>query len=71
MRLIWKPAIPQIIIVLYLGLVSFFVIDASFISMREHYVKDVIENRFQVIAKAIEVSAEKSISETSPLIRYE
>ena len=69
MKLAWKLAIPQISIVVCLGLVSFFVINASFSSIRQQYVKDVIDNRFQFINNEIEVSAQKAVSETSVFVR--
>jgi len=68
MKLVWKLSIPQICIVICFGLISFIVINSSFGSMREQYVRDVIENRFQFITKEIEVSALKSVSETSVFV---
>ncbi|MCL1805756.1 MAG: response regulator [Clostridiales bacterium] len=68
MKLVWKLAIPQIIIVVCLGLISYFVIDSSFISTREQYVRDVIENRLQFITGEIEASARKSVNETSVFV---
>ncbi|MCL1859468.1 MAG: response regulator [Oscillospiraceae bacterium] len=65
MKLIWKLAIPQICIVVCFGLISFIVINFSFDRMREQYVKDIIENRFQLILKEIDASAKKSVSEAS------
>ena len=40
MKLAWKLAFPQICIVLYLGLISFIVINDSFVTMRERYVEE-------------------------------
>ena len=70
MKLAWKLAIPQICIVLCLGLISFFVINSFFINLREEHVKDVIDNRYNYIINQIEFSSQKSISETSLFIRH-
>ncbi|MCL1848089.1 MAG: response regulator [Clostridiales bacterium] len=69
MKLVWKLAIPKILIVVCLGLVSYFVIDSSFVKIREQYVRDVIENRLQYITKEIETSAERSVKETSVFVQ--
>ena len=69
MKLVWKLAIPQIIIVVCLGLISYFVIDNSFINTREQHVKDVIENRLQYIVNEIEASSQKSVNETSVFVK--
>ena len=64
-KIIQKLAAPQICLVLCLALISFFIINSSFTKMRERYVNDVIESRFQFIEKGMEASAEKCVSETS------
>jgi len=69
MKLLWKLAIPQICIVACLGLISFFIIDSSFIGIREQYVKDVVESRLKFIINEIEASAQKAVSETSVFVR--
>ena len=69
MKLVGKLAIPQIIIVVCLGLISYFVIDSSFVNTREQHVRDVIENRLQYITNEIETSAQKSVNETSMFVR--
>ena len=69
MKLAWKLAIPQIIIVVCLGLISYFVIDSSFVNTREQHVRDVIEDRLQYITNEIETSAQKSVNETSMFVR--
>ena len=69
MRLVWKLAIPQVFIVIFLGLISFAVINSSFRSMREMYYKDVIESRFTLISQNIEASVIRSIHETSNILR--
>ena len=69
MKLLWKLAIPQICVVVCLGLISFFVINSLFVKMREHYVRDVAENRFQLISKEIEAGSRKAVSETSLFVR--
>ena len=65
MKLIWKLAIPQVVIVVILGLIGFITINALFIRMREQYVRDVVENRFQLIVNEIEASSQKAVNETS------
>ena len=65
MKLAWKLAIPQLIIVVLLGLISFFVIVSSFEYTREQHVRDVIENRIQFIVSEIEINSRKSVYETS------
>ena len=69
MKLIWKLAIPQIIIVACLGLISYFVIDSSFVDMREEHVRDVIENRFQLIDNGIVNSSRQSVYEASLFVQ--
>ncbi|MCL2058167.1 MAG: response regulator [Oscillospiraceae bacterium] len=69
MKLVWKLAIPQIIIVIILGLISFLVINSSFVDMREQYVMDVIGHRIQSIEREIDSGAQKSIHETSMFVR--
>ena len=68
MKIVWKLAIPQIVIVVCLGLISYFVIDKSFINTREQHVRDVIENRLQFITNEIEASSHKSVNETSVFV---
>ena len=68
MRLMRKLAIPQIIIVVCFGLISYFVISLSFSKVREQHVMDVVENRFSIISNGINSSAQKSVDETSVFI---
>ncbi|MCL1847099.1 MAG: response regulator [Coriobacteriia bacterium] len=65
MKLVWKLAIPQVIIVICFGLISYLVIDSSFVNMREQYVNDVIDNRIQFVTDEIENSSQKSVDEAS------
>ena len=69
MKLVWKLAIPQILIVICLGLVSFLVINSSFNQMREQYVRDVLENRIAFILGQIDATSQKSVNETSLFVR--
>jgi hypothetical protein len=69
MKLVWKLAIPQICIVVGLGLVSFFLINSSFITMREQYVKDVVENRFARITRDVEASAHEAVGQIALFVR--
>ncbi|MCL2066324.1 MAG: ATP-binding protein [Treponema sp.] len=69
MKLAWKLSIPQISIVVVLGLVAFITINSSFMGMRNQYVRDIVENRFQLITSGIEASAQKSVSEASVFVR--
>ena len=68
MKLAWKLAIPQIVIVVCLGLISYLVIASSFVRLREQHVRDVIENRLQYIANEIQARARKSVHETSVFV---
>ena len=65
MKLVWKLSIPQILIVVCFGMISFFVINSSFSEMRDQYVREIVENRFQLITNEIEASAQKSVNEAS------
>ena len=69
MKLLWKLAIPQICIVVCLGLICFVVINASFNKIHEKYVRGIIEDRFQIISNEIEVSAQRSVMEASVFVR--
>jgi len=59
-RLVWKFSIPEICILVSLGLISYFVLSASVIVMREHYVKDVVENCFDRVIKEVQTNAQES-----------
>ncbi|MDR2900533.1 MAG: response regulator, partial [Treponema sp.] len=65
MRLSWKLAVPQVVIVMVLGLISFIVINSSFVQMRKWYVKNILENRYMCLLECIEDSTEKSVDEAS------
>ncbi|MDR1125581.1 MAG: chemotaxis protein, partial [Deltaproteobacteria bacterium] len=65
MKLIWKLAIPQICIVVCLGLISFGVINSCFNDMHEQYVRNAVENRFQSITERIEDSSKRAVDEAS------
>ncbi|MCL2705975.1 MAG: response regulator [Spirochaetaceae bacterium] len=69
MKLILKLAIPQICIVVCLGLISFVVINSSFVRIREHYVSDVVEKNFQRIEKDIEARAQEAAKLASLFVR--
>jgi len=69
MKLVWKLAIPQIFIVICLGLISFLVIKSSFTKMHEQYVLDVLENRAAFIHNQIDAASQKSVSEASLFVR--
>ncbi len=58
MKLIWKLSIPQVIIVLALGLTSYLVIHSSFSDMKQRYVTDLVDNRFKRISTDIDKTAE-------------
>ncbi|MDR0293290.1 MAG: response regulator [Oscillospiraceae bacterium] len=68
MKLVWKLAVPQICIVICVGLVSYAVIFSSFNRTREQYIRDAIDNRFQSITKEIEKSALDSVKQTSVFV---
>ncbi len=61
MKLLWKLAIPQVCIVLLLGLVSYFVINSSFDAMRDRYVQDVMDNRFKRIEADIAAKSQQAV----------
>ena len=69
MKLVWKLAIPQILIVACLSLISYLVIDSSFINMRKQHVVDVVENCFNRISKGIEINAYEAIKQASLFAR--
>ena len=69
MKLVWKLSIPQICIVVCLGIISYIVINSSFISMREMYVTDVVDECFNRITKDIEGKAQESLRQTSVFTR--
>ena len=69
MKLVWKLAFPQICIVVCLGLLSFMVINDSFVTMRERYVKDFFDDRFARIAKDMADSAQASVNQASAFAR--
>ena len=56
-------------IIICFGLICFVVINATIASMREHHVRDVVENRFQYIINAIEDNTQKAVGETSMFVR--
>lgn len=62
MKLIWKLSIPQVCIVICLGIVSFAVIHSSFTGMRDRYVKDIVENRFKRLTTDIDASAQQAVN---------
>jgi len=65
MKLVWKLSIPQMCIVVGVGLISFVVVTFSLISLREQYVKDVVGNLFQRIDKDIEANSREAVRLTS------
>ena len=68
MKLVWKLSIPQAIVVICFGLISFVIVNSSFITMRDQYVRTVIEYRFNSVIKGIESSARESINQTSVFV---
>jgi len=67
-KLVRKLAVPQILIVVCFGLISYLVIASSFRKIREQHVMDVVENRFNIIESGIDSSSQKSVDETSVFI---
>jgi len=65
MKHISKQSIIQICILAVIGLVSFTVINIVLGNLRERYVTNVIENRFDFITNAISTGTEMSIAEAS------
>jgi len=70
MKLIWKLTIPQMCLVICIGLISFVVIHSSFVKLRdEYYIKGVVENRLQRITSDIEDRARASVIQASLVAR--
>jgi len=69
MKLIWKLAIPQIIIVILFSSFSFIIVNSSFTNLTERHVKDVIEGRFLFIKNEIDIIAKKTVEECSVFVR--
>ncbi|MDR2900216.1 MAG: response regulator [Treponema sp.] len=65
MKLSWKLAIPQIIVVLGLGLISFIIINISFIRVREWYVQKIFDTHITSLMRFIDDAAVKSVDEAS------
>jgi signal transduction histidine kinase/CheY-like chemotaxis protein len=68
-KLFWKIAIPQICIVVCLGLISYIIIHHFFENIRKQYIQDAIESRFHIINNEIETRAKRSAIEASVFIR--
>ncbi len=62
MRLIWKLSIPQVLVVLVLGLISYLAIHASFTDMKQRYVTDLVDIRFKRIAADVDTGAAAATS---------
>jgi signal transduction histidine kinase/CheY-like chemotaxis protein len=69
MKLFWKIAIPQICIVVCLGLISYIIINHFFENIRKQYIQDAIESRFHIINNEIETRAKRSAIEASVFVR--
>ncbi len=65
MKLIWKLSIPQVCIVICLGIVSYIVIHSSFEGMRKRYVEDIVESKFTRIASDIAETAQQAVDVSS------
>ena len=69
MKLIWKLTIPQMCLVICIGLISFIVIHSMFTELREEYIRSVVEYRFHRITKDIEDRARASVIQASLIAR--
>ena len=69
MKLAWKLSIPQMCIVVCVGLASFVVVNSSLMSLREQYAKGLVENCLQRIAKDIEADAQEALRQASVFVR--
>ena len=69
MKLIWKLSFPQMCLVICIGLISFIVINSSFDTLREKYVRATAENHFQRITKDIDSRAKASAIQASLIVR--
>ncbi|MCL2644882.1 MAG: hypothetical protein FWD51_05420, partial [Betaproteobacteria bacterium] len=65
MKLVWKLSIPQMCIVVCVGLISYAVVTSSLNSLRAQYVSDVIENRFRRVVRDITASELEAVKLTS------
>ncbi|MCL1875123.1 MAG: methyl-accepting chemotaxis protein [Synergistaceae bacterium] len=68
MKLIWKLSIPQIFIVICLSLISFVVINYSFVHISEQYIQGVAENHLKLISKNVEANALDAVTQASMFI---
>jgi diguanylate cyclase (GGDEF)-like protein len=68
-KLVWKLSIPQICVIVCLGVISFVVIRSSFVSMRGQYVRDAVDVRFQRLTKEIETRELEAVGQTALFVR--
>jgi len=70
MKLVWKLTVPQMCLVICIGLISFIVIHSSFVKLRdEYYIRDAVESRLIRIASDIEDRARASVIQASMFAR--
>ena len=69
MKLLWKLAIPQLCIVLGLSCISYFVINSSFKTLRERYVKDIVENHFRRVETDLAASSQLAVNTSALFAR--
>ena len=69
MKLLWKLAIPQLCIVLGLSCISYFVINSSFKTLRERYVKDIVENHFRRVETDLAASSQLTVNTSALFAR--
>ena len=69
MKLAWKLSIPQLSIVLCLGLISLVATKVTITTMYEHYVQDVVANSFNRVTKEIETCAHDAVRQTALFVR--
>ena len=69
MKLIWKLSIPQICILLCLSIICVVVTMSAFSSIREQYIRDAVNVRFNRITKDIEANAQEAITQTALFVR--
>lgn len=60
MKLLWKLSIPQVIVVLALGLASYITIFSSFNELRDHYVASTMDHQYTRISEDIDKASRRA-----------
>ena len=65
MKIIWKIAIPQGIVVILLGVVAYLTIEADFQEMSSHYVEDRVSSIYTTFDRSIEAAGISALQQAS------